>query len=183
MENKRKIEKARQHLLNEILACTKCRPCIEKEILWYNPHTDLDDLLFDFEMKEQEWKTILYGLKCPNCYEPFETQYDLVEIKSDYDHSVEETFTKLKNKNIVKKLYDFNKFISEYPYLGLSSSSIIGTNLFNSIKKGKIYTIDSDIWYRARKFNNESKLFSSDEMWAPDPQEVFIRISLKVLVF
>ena len=175
MVRKSKIEKARQYLLDEIVACFNCRPWVEDEIVWHNPHTDLDDLLIDLDLTDDEWEIILEDLKCPNCEQPLETRCDQVEIKSEYDHGVEEILSKIENDKIVRKLYEFNKFISEYPYLGLSSPSKIGKQLFNLIKNGKSHTIDSDIWYRARKLNNESRVFSPNEMWAPDPNKVYIK--------
>ncbi len=148
---------------------------MEDEIIWQNPHTELYDLLIDFDLTDDEWEIILQDLKCPNCEQPLETQCDQVEIRSEYDHKVEEILSKIENDKIVNKLYEFNKFISEYPYLGLNSPEKVGKQLFTLIKNGKKHTIDFGIWYRARKLNSQSKIFSSDEMTAPNPKKVYIK--------
>lgn len=175
MVRKSKIEKARQYLLEEIVACFNCRPWAEDDIFWFNPHTDLGDLLIDFDLTDEEWKILLDDLKCPNCEHPLETQCDQVEVKSEYDHKVEEIFKKIENEKIINKLYEFNKFISEYPYLGLSSPTKIGKQIFNLVKTGKAHSIESEEWYRARKLNNESRIFTSEEMSASDPNKVYIK--------
>jgi len=175
MVRKSKIEKARQYLLDEIVACFNCRPRVADEIFWSNPHTDLDDLLIDFDLTDDEWEIILEELKCPNCEQPLETRCDQVEVKSEYDHKVEVILKKIENEKIVSKLFEFNKFLSMYPYLGLSSSSKTGKQIFNLVKNGKVHYIESEEWFRARKLNNESRIFFSEEMSAPDPNKVYIR--------
>lgn len=175
MVRKSKIEKARQYLHDEIVACSTCRPWVEDETIWQNPHTDLDDLLINQELTDDEWDVILEDLECPNCGQPLQTRCDQVEIKSEYDHKVEEILLKIENDRIVEKLYKFNKFISEHPYLGVNCPSKVGKELFKLIKKGKKHIIDSEVWYRARKINNESRIFSSDEMLAPNPKKVYIK--------
>jgi hypothetical protein len=175
MARKSKIEKARQYLLGEIVACFNCRPWVEDEIVWYNPHTDLDDLLIDFDLNDDEWEIILENLKCPNCEHPLETRCDQVEIKSEYDYKVEKILRKIENEKIVDKLFEFNKFLSLFPYLGLSSSSKTGRQIFNLVKNGKAHLIESEEWYRARKLNTESRIFLSDEMGAPDPNKVYVK--------
>ena len=73
------------------------------------------------------------------------------------------------------KLFEFNKFLSMYPYLGLSSSSKTGKQIFNLVKNGKVHFIESEEWFRARKLNNESRIFLSEEMGAPDPEKDYIK--------
>ncbi len=173
MATKSKIKKARQYLLNQIVACFNCRPFVEDEIVWQNPHTDLANLLIDFSLTDEEWKLLLEDLKCPKCKHPLETQCDEVEIKSEYDYKVEQIFKKIEHEKIINKLYEFNKFISEYPYLGLDTK--IGKQIYSLIKDGKTHSIKSEEWYRARKLNNENRIFSSEEMSAPNPNKVYIK--------
>ena len=175
MVRKSKIEKARQYLLDEIVACFNCRPWVEDEIVWHNPHTDLDDLLIDFDLTDDEWEILLEDLKCPNCEQPLETRCDQVEVKSEFDHKVEEILKKIENEKILDKLFEFNKFLSMYPYLGLNSPSKTGKQIFNLVKNGKVHFIESEEWYRARKLNNESRIFLSEEMGAPDPNKVYVK--------
>jgi len=175
MVRESKIEKARQYLLDEIVACFNCRPWVEDEIVWHNPHTDLDDLLIDFDLTDDEWGIILGHLKCPNCEHPLETRCDQVEIKSEYDIKVEGILKKIENEKILDKLFEFNNFLSRYPYLGLNPSLKTGKQIFNLVKNGKTHIVESEEWYRARKLNNESRIYSFDEMGAPDPNKVPVK--------
>ncbi len=174
MTKQSKIDKAKDILQEDIVACFNCRPWIEDAIVWNNPHTDLYDLLIDLELSDDEWKIILEDLYCPHCGHPLQSRCDQVEIKSEYDYQIEEILKKIEDDDIIVKLYEFNKFISAYPYLGLTSPTKIGEHIFKLVEAGKVHAIESEVWYRARKINNESRIFSSEEMGAPDPQKDYI---------
>jgi hypothetical protein len=136
------------------------------------PTSDLWDLLLDFGVEENEMEDALRNFKCPNCGTTLDIPTTDVEIKSAYDKKVEEVSANITAPAIKKQLEDFHLFLSKYPYLGASHA--LGAQLQNSIqhsKKGSFRTVP---WYRARKFDADSRIFRADEMHAPKPEKVYV---------
>ncbi len=168
------VEAAQERLLEEIVGCYNCQPWDDGEIVWLGPNSDLEELLQECGIEEEHWEEVLEGLSCPNCGTDLNKLWDEVELKSEYDKSVEKVMRQAKSTDLVEKLRGFNDFIKEYPYLGLCDPEGIGNAILNKINKWKRYKLATQIWYRARRLNEESKVFPSSEMGAPDPKKTYI---------
>ena len=166
-------EKARDCLLKEIVGCYNCQPW-EGGPVWLGPKSDLMDLLIDCEIEEEHWDEVLEDLRCPSCGTELTSIGDEVEVKSEYDKKVEEILEKAKSTKLIEKLFAFSEFLKEYPYLGLCDPGGIGNDIMERIAKWNRYKLEPKEWYRARKINEESRIFSSEEMGAPDPQKTYI---------
>ena len=68
-----------------------------------------------------------------------------------------------------QELQVFYDFLAKYPYLGLGDPEGLGLKIRAAIRNWPSLEIEPAIWYRANKFDDESRLFTSAEMGAPDP--------------
>lgn len=168
------VEVARDCLLEEIVGCYNCQPW-EQGPVWLGPHVDLEDLLNDCGIEEEHWEEVLEDLQCPSCGTPLTELGDEVEVKSEYDKQVEAILEKAKSVAIIQKLKAFNSHLKEYPYLGLCDPQGTGSEILSKIQGRRGYKLRPREWYRARRINEESRIFASEEMGAPDPRKVYIR--------
>ena len=174
MDEEFNVEQARDCLLEEIVGCFNCQPW-EGGPFWLGPNSDLVDLLVDCEIEEGHWEEVLAGLNCPSCGTELTSPYDEVEIKSEYDRKVEGTLRQAQSPELIEQLRRFHEFLASYPYLGLCDPSGMGQKIREAIRNWPVCQLESTIWYRARKLNEQSRIYTIEEMCAPDPNKVYIR--------
>jgi RES domain-containing protein len=103
------------------------------------------------------------------------SQYDEVEVKSEYDKKVDARLREAKKPEIIQQLRVFHDFLSLYPYLGLADPAGTGKHIFDTVGAWPRVQLNSQEWYRARLIDQESRIFCSDEMCSPDPVKVSIK--------
>jgi hypothetical protein len=138
---------------------------------WLGPHVRIFELLKELGLQDEEESQVSENLKCPICETRLNSQ-DEVEVKAKDDPEVAKIRKIIFNfiqPEVREEIESFSSFLSNYPYLGLAHP--VGRKLFDSIKKASRQNIDSQIWYRARRLNDERRLFKSSEMGAPDPNK------------
>lgn len=173
MDEEFDVEKARDCLLEEIVGCYNCQPW-EGGPVWLGSKCDLADLLMDCEIEEEHWEEVLDGLSCPNCGTEFTSPYDEVEIKSEYDKKVEATLERACAPVLLEELREFHDFLASYPYLGLGDPKGMGAKIRKAIRNWPATVLETTTWFRARKLNEESRIFTPEEMCAPDPSKVYV---------
>lgn len=168
------VEEARESLLEEIVGCYNCQPWDSGEVIWLGPKSDLEDLLIYCDVEDEHWEEVLEELNCPNCGTSLTEIGDEVEVKTEYDKNVEKVMRQATSPELIEKLHGFNDFLKEFPYLGLCDPENIGNEILNKIYNWDRYQLPVKVWYRARKLNEESRIFKSTEMGAPDPKDTYI---------
>lgn len=171
--NEHERQDIQNYLKEEICGCYNCQPWEGGEPVWIEPKSDLYDLLQDYEVEEKDMEEALEGFDCPRCGTSLEEPYAAVSVKTEYDRQVAKIFDELDNDKITKRLVDFNNFITSLPYLSILHP--VGKDIFACIGKAPTFDITNEKWFRARLLNDESRIFSSDEMKAPDPNRVYIK--------
>jgi hypothetical protein len=169
------IKGVRKRLLEEITGCYNCQPWEESEPVWLGPHCNLIDLLEEQNVPTKLFCEVLQGLHCPRCGTDFDDPWVEVEIKSQYDKNVEYLLEKIQSPELIEKLSTFSEFLAKYPYLGLKDPRGIGSHIVKTIKGWPASKLEPQSWYRARMINDESRVFRSKEMCAPNPEKAFIR--------
>ena len=169
------IEAARERLLEEIAGCYNCQPWEDSEPVWLGPHCDLSDILQEQEVPEELFDEVLEALHCPRCGTDFDDPGVEVETKTQYDKNIEYFLEKIQSPELIEKLSTFSEFLEKYPYLGLKDPAGMGSNIMRSIKDWPTSKLEPRSWYRARMINDESRVFCSDEMCAPTPENVVIK--------
>lgn len=174
MENEFDVEKARERLLKEIVGCYNCQPW-EGGPVWLGPHCPLVDLLMECEIEEEHWQEVLDDLSCPSCGTDLTEEWDEVQTKSEYDKKVEAILEQAQAPELIERLWTFNAFLAQYPYLGMADPRGVGANIMEKIKEWPDEKLEPKIWFRARKINQESRVYKTKEMSAPNPNEVYVR--------
>jgi len=166
-------ENIQKYLNEEIYGCYNCQPWDSGEPVWIEPKSDLYDLLQYFEVEDKDMEEALRGFCCPRCGTDLEEPYLEVAVKTEYDHKIAKIFKELDHDSIKKKLAEFSNFITNFPYLGILHP--VGQEIFNCVAKVPSYNAIEEKWFRARLFNEESRIFSPKEMSAPSPTIVYIK--------
>lgn len=169
-----KVAEALDALRDNVIGCTTCQPWDEGEVVWLGPHTDIDDLLVWGEgLEENAVDEALKQFRCPGCGVRLDRE-DEVLVKSEYDREVESHLEKSADKALVSKLNAFSEFLAQYPYLGADDPAGTGREIIDAIKNSTAATIGSQVLYRARLLDKESRLYRLDEMGAPNPSKVYV---------
>lgn len=174
MKDEFDVEEARECLLEEIVGCYNCQPW-EGGPVWLGPNCPLIDLLGECEIQEEHWEEVLDGFNCPSCGTDLVSEWDEVEIKSEYDKKVDAILEQAQSPELIEKLSSFNGFLEEYPYLGLADLKGIGGDIMKRIGSWPGTNLEPKIWFRARKLDTQSRIYNSREMCAPNPTEVYVR--------
>lgn len=161
------------YLTDEICGCYNCQPWEGGEPIWIEHKSDLYDLLLYYDVKEGDMEEVLQGFSCPRCGNSLESPYAEVAVKTEYDRKVAKIFDDLENDEIKKKLVDFSTFLSRFPYLGALHP--FGKEIFDCLTNAPKYNLIKEEWFRARLLNDESRTYNSHEMFAPDPNKVYIK--------
>jgi hypothetical protein len=175
MVKKVNIEEVRERLSKEIVGCFNCQPWDEGEPVWLGPYCYVTDLLEEQNVPEELVPDVLERLQCPRCGTNLDDPGAQVEVMSQYDKKVEYLLEKIQSPELIEKLSTFSEFLEKYPYLGLKDPRGIGHQIMKAIKGWPASKLEPRPWYRARMINDESRVFRSSEMCAPDPEKVFIR--------
>lgn len=173
MEESYNLENIREYLESEIVSCYNCQPYSRGHPYWLGEHTDIADLLIDYDLNEEQKEEIIENLNCPNCGTDLSFIYSEVQLKSEHDKKVDEIFESLEDSKILKKLDSLEKQLHKFPYLGYLDST--AEELSSIIKDGKDAYLYSKFWFRARRLNNESRIYTTDEMKAPNPENVYVK--------
>lgn len=171
-----KIEEIQEEVADSVVSCSTCVPWAEGEPIWFAPHTDLDDHLgggCGYEPEEIE-AAVEEGLRCPGCGADLDMSSE-VGLKSDYDREVEKLLAKSSDPAVVEKLKRFSDFLSDYPYLGSRDPEGTGIEIIEAIEEAGKSTLYGGTYYRARLFDEQSRIYSPHEMGAPNPTNVYIR--------
>jgi hypothetical protein len=167
------LSKLSKNIKKQIISCVNCQPWDGGVPIWLGKHIKISDFSGDTELSESEWRTLLEGLRCPQCGAKFEGPSDEVQIYSLIDYEIDRIFDRISDRQTTNSLKNFSNFISAYPYLGSHNS--LGEKLFKAVQNGQQYAIDArQKWYRARLINHESRMFHSYEMGAPNPAKIVL---------
>jgi RES domain. len=158
-----------QRLVNKIQEgihyCLNCQARDSGEWIWVlGKRYDLEDLLDDFEVKEEIRDKIVDHLSCPHCGTSL-NRGDEVGIESPYDKEINNHVAQAKKK-YGKKISEFKDGLKRYPTLALQYS--LAKEIFKEIKDSKLpcCTI-SGTFFRARKVANHEVLQSEDFLNPP----------------
>ena len=164
------VEEACECVRHEIVGCYNCQPW-EGGPVWLRPRADVEDILVDCGIEEEHWDEVLEELACPNCGTSL-SQWDEVEVRSEYDKKVEAVLKQAQAPELVQTLWEFHDFLESYPYLGLNDPPGMGMKISAAVRDWTKLSLEPAMWFRARRLNEESRLFASSEMCAPDPTKV-----------
>ena len=168
-------DKVQEQLLQEIVGCYNCQPWEDSEPVWLGEHCPIADLLMDLNIPDNEWENMVDGLSCPRCQTSLHDPWEEVEIKSQYEKRVEEILARAQSTELTDKLHSFSAFLERYPYLGLKDPGQVGPAIIRDVKNWPASSLQPKYWYRARRINEESRIYHSDEMGAPDPEKVYVK--------
>jgi hypothetical protein len=99
---------------------------------------------------------------------------NLNELGNETDKIVDVPLEKANVSALIQELKDFHEFLAKYPYLGLGDPNGLGLKIQAAIRNWRSSKIVTKTWYRANKFDDESRLFTSAEMGAPDPATEYL---------
>lgn len=174
MVNDSQIAAARDCLSSEISGCYNCQPWDGGGVFWLGGSSTLEEVFSSCDIDEDLWEEVLEDFCCPYCGTDLQSPSDDVEIKSEYDKKVEATIDKIHSPGMVLELHNFHKFLASYPYLGLGDDEKTGLKIRERIKTWPRAELSPAIWYRARKLNDESRIYDSTEMGSPKTEDVFV---------
>jgi hypothetical protein len=167
------LVEARDLLLNDIVCCYNCCQPVNKKYTWVGKKCNIASHLQRIGINEKHWKEITNGLKCPFCGASLDLNAN-VEVITICDKKVEQIIRQARDPEIIQELSIFHEFLSKYPSLGLSDPNGTGRKLLESVQNSPNRILKPKTWFRARR-QDKGRLFSSTEMYAPDPTEVFIK--------
>jgi len=98
----------------------------------------------------------------------------LSELGNEADKVYDATLEKAHVPALELELQEFYEFLAKYPYLGLGDPKCLGLKIRAAIRNWPSLEIEPTTWYRANKFDDESRLFTSAEMGAPDPATEYL---------
>lgn len=166
-----KIEKARDYLEKEVQSCSLCQP-YDGEIVWiHGLRTELADLLFEFDLTDEQIDEVLEGFQCPRCGASLEASYDEVGIKFDYEKENDKRFNQIK-KRYFPKIEEFAEYLEKYPMLGLNHK--VGKEFLKAIQSLPVQEINDQLWFRARKLNGLKNPNTTD-LLNPNPEKIEIK--------
>lgn len=96
------------------------------------------------------------------------------ELGNEADKIVDAPLEKAHARALIQELRYFHDFLASYPYLGLGDPKGLGLKIRAAIRNWPSSEIVTTTWYRANKFDDESRLFTSAEMGAPDPATEYL---------
>jgi hypothetical protein len=167
------LTEARDLILADVVCCYNCCKPVNKKYAWVGEKRDLMHHLKRSGIDEAYWQDVVDGLKCPICGALLDLNA-IVEVVTEYDKKVEQLIQRARDPKLVQELAEFHQFLSLYPSLGLADPNGTGQKIMTSVQSHPRQTLKPRIWFRARRLK-EGRLFSSEEMGAPDPDEVLIR--------
>ena len=99
---------------------------------------------------------------------------NLNDLGNEVDKVGNATVEKAHVPALEPELQEFYEFLAKYPYLGLGDPKGLGLKIRAAIRNWPSLEIEPTTWYRANKFDDESRLFTSAEMGAPDPATEYL---------
>ena len=96
------IEEIRDFIQDDIVGCYNCQPYDSGEVFWLGSHTDLYDLLIDYDLSDDEKEEVISELSCPKCGTDLDVLSAEVQVKTEYDRKVEKVFDSLDDEKYIE---------------------------------------------------------------------------------
>jgi hypothetical protein len=170
MSREDRLERYVERIQDEICYCYNCQPYDSGEMIWVQGvQGDIEDLLDDFRVPERYRDDLVTMLECHNCGTTMSRHAD-IGLKEPEQIERERKISQWRSR-YAKKLVDFYKHISKYPYL--AALHPLGRRIVREIDLFPKASIGKETWYRARRVRSGKKL-TSKQFLAPDTRKVRI---------
>lgn len=157
-------ERLREKIQDDIHFCLNCQARDSGEWIWVmGDEYELEDLFYDYEVKEESKDRIVKHLFCPNCGTEL-SRGDRIGLEDKYDKEIKKHLKEAEAK-YGKHIEQLSKGIKQFPTLALNFP--LAKNILKEIKNNElpVCSVQGD-FYRARKIMN-SKVFELKDFLAP----------------
>lgn len=165
-ELNKKEERYLQQVQNKIYYCSYDQPYDSGEVVWlFGERIELIDLLYDCNIPEENWDSLIAHLECPGCGHSHFELGEIVGLQTKYEKDIE-AFTKKAEKKYGKRIKDFQRYLEKSPMLGFQHS--FGRKIYKEIELDNIKTtaVEGE-FFRARAVKSSEILTSKKMAKAP----------------
>jgi len=167
METHNTVETLAEAIQGIIVSCPNEQTYDEGMVWIFGHHTDIEELLYSYDVPEKLKDDVVDLLVCPGCQNPIERGQD-VGVKFDFEIEHEEMLERAE-RLFSERLFDFSRFISRFPYLG--GQHHLGQEIIKTIEKFPRSSLKDQTWYRARRVES-GRPFKVNDLRPPDPEKV-----------